>query len=139
MKIRIIAVGKLKKGYVAQGVNDFKERIAHYTSLEIIEVEQENMPKYLSEKVFNIALDRNGKQFNSEDFAKFIEDKMVYFNKDLVFFIGGADGFSGDFIKSCDFSLSFSKMTFPHEIARLFLLEQIYRAFTIIKGEQYHK
>jgi 23S rRNA (pseudouridine1915-N3)-methyltransferase len=139
MKIRIIAVGKLKKGYVAQGVNDFKERIAHYTSLEIIEVEQENMPKYLSEKVFNIALDRNGKQFNSEDFAKFIEDKMVYFNKDLAFFIGGADGFSGDFIKSCDFSLSFSKMTFPHEIARLFLLEQIYRAFTIIKGEQYHK
>ena len=139
MKIRIIAVGKLKKGYVAQGVNDFKERIAHYTSLEIIEVEQENMPKYLSEKVFNIALDRNGKQFNSEDFAKFIEDKMVYFNKDLVFFIGGADGFSGDFIKSCDFSLSFSKMTFPHEIARLFLLEQIYRAITIIKGEQYHK
>ena len=139
MKIRIIAVGKLKKGYVAQGVKDFKERIAHYTSLEIIEVEQENMPKYLSEKFFNIALDRNGKQFNSEDFAKFIEEKMVYFKKDISFFIGGADGFSGDFVKSCDFSLSFSKMTFPHEIARLLLLEQIYRAFTIIKGEQYHK
>jgi len=65
MKIRIIAVGKLKKGYVAQGVKDFKERIAHYISLEIIEVEQENTPKYLSEKFFNIALDRNGKQFNS--------------------------------------------------------------------------
>ena len=139
MKIRIIAVGKLKKGYAAQGVKDFKERIAHYTSLEIIEVEQENMPKYLSEKFFNIVLDRNGKQFNSEDFAKFIEEKMVYFKKDISFFIGGADGFSGDFIKSCDFSLSFSKMTFPHEIARLLLLEQIYRAFTIIKGEQYHK
>ena len=139
MKIRIIAVGKLKKGYAVQGVKDFKERIAHYTSLEIIEVEQENMPKYLSEKFFNIVLDRNGKQFNSEDFAKFIEGKMVYFKKDIAFFIGGADGFSGDFIKSCDFSLSFSKMTFPHEIARLLLLEQIYRAFTIIKGEQYHK
>jgi len=139
MKIRIIAVGKLKKGYVAQGVKDFKERIAHYTSLEIIEVEQENTPKYLSEKFFNIALDRNGKQFNSEGFAKFIEEKMVYFKKDISFFIGGADGFSGDFVKSCDFSLSFSKMTFPHEIARLLLLEQIYRAFTIIKGEQYHK
>ena len=139
MKIRIIAVGKLKKGYVAQGVKDFKERIAHYTALEIIEVEQENMPKYLSEKFFNIVLDRNGKQFNSEDFAKFIEGKMVYFKKDIAFFIGGANGFSGDFVKSCDFSLSFSKMTFPHEIARLLLLEQIYRAFTIIKGEQYHK
>ena len=139
MKIRIIAVGKLKKGYVAQGVNDFKERIAHYTSLEIIEVEQENMPRYLSGKFFNIALDRNGKQFNSEDFAKFIEGKMVHFNKDLAFFIGGADGFSGDVVKSCDFLLSFSKMTFPHEIARLLLLEQIYRAFTIIKGEKYHK
>ena len=139
MKIRIIAVGKLKKGYAAQGVKDFKERIAHYTSLEIIEVEQENMPKYLSEKFFNIVLDRNGKQFNSEGFAKFIEEKMVYFKKDISFFIGGADGFSGDFIKSCDFSLSFSKMTFPHEIARLLLLEQIYRAFTIIKRERYHK
>jgi len=139
MKIRIIAVGKLKKGYAAQGVKDFKERIAHYTSLEIIEVEQENMPKYLSEKFFNIALDRNGKQFNSEGFAKFIEEKMVYFKKDISFFIGGADGFSGDFVKSCDFSLSFSKMTFPHEIARLLLLEQIYRAFTIIKRERYHK
>ena len=139
MKIRIIAVGKLKKGYVAQGVKDFKERIAHYISLEIIEVEQENTPKYLSEKFFNIALDRNGKQFNSEGFAKFIEEKMVYFKKDISFFIGGADGFSGDFVKSCDFSLSFSKMTFPHEIARLLLLGQIYRAFTIIKGEQYHK
>jgi len=139
MKVRIVAVGKLKKGYVAQGVKDFKERIAHYTSLEIIEVEQENTPKYLSEKFFNIALDRNGKQFNSEGFAKFIEEKMVYFKKDISFFIGGADGFSGDFVKSCDFSLSFSKMTFPHEIARLLLLEQIYRAFTIIKGEQYHK
>jgi len=139
MKIRIIAVGKLKKGYVAQGVNDFKERIAHYTSLEIIEVEQENMPKYLSEKFFNIVLERNGKQFNSEGFAKFIEEKMVYFKKDISFFIGGADGFRGDFVKSCDFSLSFSKMTFPHEIARLLLLEQIYRAFTIIKRERYHK
>ena len=139
MKIRIIAVGKLKKGYAAQGGKDFKEKIAHYTSLEIIEVEQENTPKYLSEKFFNIALDRNGKQFNSEDFAKFIEDKMVYFKKDISFFIGGADGFSGDFVKSCDFSLSFSKMTFPHEIARLLLLEQIYRAFTIIKRERYHK
>jgi 23S rRNA (pseudouridine1915-N3)-methyltransferase len=139
MKIRIIAVGKLKKGYVVQGVEDFKERIAHYTSLEIIEVEQENVPKYLSEKFFNIVFDRNGKQFNSEDFAKFIEEKMVYFKKDIAFFIGGPDGFSGDFVKSCNFSLSFSKMTFPHEIARLLLLEQIYRAFTIIKGEQYHK
>ena len=139
MKMRIFAVGKLKKGYVAQGVKDFKERIAHYISLEIIEVEQENTPKYLSEKFFNIALDRNGKQFNSEEFAKLIEDKMVHFNKDFAFFIGGANGFSGDFVKSCDFSLSFSKMTFPHEIARLLLLEQIYRAFTIIKGEQYHK
>ena len=139
MKIRIIAVGKLKKGYVAEGVKDFESRILHYVPVEIIEVEGKDVPKYLSPKFFNIALDRNGKQFNSEDFAKFIEEKMVYFKKDIAFFIGGADGFSGDFVKSCDFSLSFSKMTFPHEIARLLLLEQIYRAFTIIKGERYHK
>ena len=139
MKVRVIAVGKLKKSYISRGVKDFEARIPHYIPFEIVEVEQEDMLKYLSEKFFNVVLDRDGKQLDSEEFAKFIEEKMIYFKKDIAFFIGGADGFGRDFVKSCNFSLALSEMTFPHEFARLLLLEQIYRAFTIIKGEKYHK
>jgi 23S rRNA (pseudouridine1915-N3)-methyltransferase len=139
MKVRVIAVGKLKKSYIVQGIKDFEMRISHYIPFEIVEIEREDMSKYLSEKFFNVVLDSDGKQLNSEEFAKFIEEKMIYFKKDIAFFIGGANGFDMDFVRSCNFSLSLAKMTFPHEFARLLLLEQIYRAFTIIKGEKYHK
>jgi 23S rRNA (pseudouridine1915-N3)-methyltransferase len=139
MRIRIIAIGKLKKAYVTDGVRDFQKRVSHYVNIEIFETDEENISKYLNDKFINIVLDRNGKKLDSMEFAHFIEEKTVYFSKDLAFFIGGANGFDRNFIKKFDIAISLSKMTFPHEIARLVLLEQIYRSFTIIKGEKYHR
>ncbi|MGC9124830.1 MAG: 23S rRNA (pseudouridine(1915)-N(3))-methyltransferase RlmH, partial [Caldisericaceae bacterium] len=98
-----------------------------------------SIEKLLREKTFNVILDRCGKEMDSIAFANFVKEKLVYSSKDLAFFIGGADGFGEETLKRADYLLSFSNMTFPHEIARLLILEQIYRAFTIIGNEKYHR
>ncbi|MCD6426646.1 MAG: 23S rRNA (pseudouridine(1915)-N(3))-methyltransferase RlmH [Caldisericaceae bacterium] len=138
MKIKLIAVGKLRKRYVKEGVADYVSRIKHYVPFEIIEVKEGKTEQYLSKDAFNVILDMRGKTFSSEEFAEFIRDKMIK-GKSLAFFIGGAEGFNDSVRKKADILISFSKMTFPHELARLMLTEQIYRALTIIKGEKYHK
>ena len=139
MKIKIFAVGKLKKDYNKFAVEDYLERIRFYMPIEVIEVSEENVFDKLDKDNFNIILDGRGKELSSLEFATFISQTLSRQNKDIAFFIGGADGFDEEFLKKGNFVLSLSKLTFPHELARLILLEQIYRAFTIINNEKYHK
>jgi len=137
--MKIFAVGKLKKNYIKSGVMDYAERITHYIPFEIIEIKRKNVEKFLDKNTFNILLDEKGKRVSSMEFAAFIEKMMTFSGKDITFFVGSAKGFSEDFKRRADFLLSLSKMTLPHEMVRMILVEQIYRAFTIIKGEKYHK
>jgi len=133
------AVGKLKKDYNKFAVEDYLERIRFYIPIEIIEVSDESIIEKMDKDNFNIVLDGRGKELSSIEFATFISQTLSRQNKDIAFFIGGADGFDEEFLKKGNFALSLSKLTFPHELARLILLEQIYRAFTIINNEKYHK
>ncbi len=139
MKIKLIAVGKLKKQYIKEGVVDYISRIKHYIPFKMNEVKDGRILDFLSKDNFNILLDMRGKMLTSEDFSIFLNRHITHSAKDMVFFIGGADGFSDKERNSADMLISLSKMTLPHEIARLVTLEQIYRAFTIIKNEKYHK
>ena len=139
MHIKIIAIGKLKKDYIKKGVADYTRRIIHYIPFEIIEIKEPNLEKFLNRDSFNILLDEKGKQFSSIEFAEFIEKRINFYAKDIVFFIGSAEGFSEKTKEKANLLLSLSKMTIPHELTRMLLVEQIYRAFTIIRGEQYHK
>ena len=136
--IRIIAVGKLKNDFMKEACNEFMKRITGFTSIEMIEVKKEEDIEHLLKDDFIITLDADGKQFTSEEFSDFIKEKDMQ-HKRITFLIGGDEGFSEEFMKKADFLMSFSKMIFPHLIVRFFLLEQIYRAFTIIKGTPYHK
>ena len=139
MKIKIFAVGKLKKDYNKFAVEDYLERIRFYIPIEIIEVSNESIIEKIDKDNFSIILDGRGKELSSLEFATFISQTLSRQNKDIAFFIGGADGFDEEFLKKGIFVLSLSKLTFPHELARVILLEQIYRAFTIINNEKYHK
>lgn len=139
MRIKIIAVGKIKKEYIKKGIMDYSKRIVHYIPFEIVEVKEEHLNRFIDADAFNVLLDEKGKALTSAAFALFIEKMMISSVKDIVFFVGGAEGFSDEFRKKADFILSLSKMTLPHEMARMVLVEQIYRAFTIIRGEKYHK
>lgn len=139
MRIKIIAVGKIKKEYIKNGILDYSKRIVHYIPFEIVEVKEEHLNRFIDADAFNVLLDGKGKALTSTAFALFIEKMTISSMKDIVFFVGGAEGFSGEFRKKADFLLSLSKMTLPHEMARMVLVEQIYRAFTIIRGEKYHK
>ena len=139
MKIKIFAVGKLKKDYNKFAVEDYLERIRFYIPIEIIEVSNESIIEKIDKDNFSIILDGRGKELSSLEFATFISQTISRQNKDIAFFIGGADGFDEEFLKKGNFVLSLSKLTFPHELARVILLEQIYRAFTIINNEKYHK
>lgn len=159
MNISIIAVGKLKEKYLKMAIEEYAKRLSRYAKLEIIELQDEKTPENASDKEeeqirekegnlilskikdnsFVIALDLNGKQLTSVEFSKFIEDCAVKGNSNLVFVIGGSLGLSKDVIKRSDYKLCFSKMTFPHQLFRVMLLEQIYRGFRIINNEPYHK
>ena len=159
MNITLITVGKLKEKYLKQAIDEYSKRLSRYSKLEIIELPDEKTPDNASEKeellikekegqlilskvkenAFVIALDLNGKHITSEEFAGFIEKQGVMGNSSLVFIIGGSLGLSEAVIKRSNYKLCFSKMTFPHQLFRVMLLEQIYRAFRIMKNEPYHK
>lgn len=159
MNIRIIGVGKIKEKYIQQGIEEFEKRLKRYCNLNIIEVNDEKAPENLSDKEmeivkqkegerilskipqnsFIISLEIVGKQLSSDDLSKKIEDLMINGINDITFIIGGSLGLSKEVLNRSHFKLSFSKMTFPHQLMRLILLEQIYRGFRIIKGEPYHK
>ena len=150
--IKIIAVGYLKEKYLKEAVEEYTKRIKKYTNIEIIEVkdegiveinkalklEEEKILKHISEKDFLITLEIEGKEYNSEEFAKNIE-KITIENSNITFIIGGSYGISDEIKNKANLHLSFSKMTFPHQLFRVLLLEQIYRAYKINNNEKYHK
>ncbi len=158
MKITIIAVGKIKEKYLTMGIAEFVKRLTPYCRLSIIEVDEERMPehpsdaekakvllkegerilKYVKDSSYLIILDVIGKQASSEELAEKISDLGVSGKSDITFIIGGAFGLSSELLKAAKERLSFSKMTFTHQMIRLLLVEQIYRAFKINRGEPYH-
>ena len=159
MNITIIGVGKIKEKFMQQAIKEYSKRLSRYCNLDIIEVADEKAPENLSDREMEIikqkegvkilskipnnsyviALAIEGKNLSSEEFSKKIEDLGLSGAGDITFIIGGSLGLSNEVLNKSDFKLSFSKMTFPHQMMRLILLEQIYRAFRIIKGEPYHK
>ena len=159
MNIKIIAVGKIKEKYMKEGIKEYLKRLSKYCNLEIIEVEDEKAPENLSKKdieiiknkegrkllskipqnSFIISLEIEGKEISSEELSKKMEDLMVSGINDITFIIGGSLGLSQEVRNKANYKLSFSKMTFPHQLMRIILLEQIYRGFRIIRGEPYHK
>ena len=159
MKIEIICVGKLKEKYLVQAIDEYSKRLSRYCKLNMIELADEKTPDNASEKeelqikekegdkilskisdsAYVIALDLKGKMISSEELAGFIADCGVRGNSHLVFVIGGSLGLSQGVIERANYKLCFSKMTFPHQLFRVMLLEQVYRGFRINNGEPYHK
>ena len=150
--IKIITVGKLKEKYLIDAVEEYKKRLSKYTKIEIIEVkdessyeedknkekEAENIIKYIGDKDFIITLEIDGKEISSVEFASKIEN-IFNENSNITFIIGGSYGLSNRIKELSNYKLSFSKMTFPHQLFRVILLEQIYRTFKINNNESYHK
>ena len=143
--IKIICIGKLKESYLKEGVNDYLKRINKYHKIDIIELQDSNIQneesellKYLNKKDYLIALCIEGKTLSSIELSKEI-DKAFISHPNITFIIGGSDGLTENIKKQCHLKLSFSKLTYPHGLFRLLLLEQIYRSFKILNHETYHK
>jgi 23S rRNA (pseudouridine1915-N3)-methyltransferase len=159
MKIKIITVGKLKEKYLKDGIAEYSKRITKFSKIEMIEVPDEKAPDQLSDaqveqvknkegerilskikdNEFLITLEIKGKMITSEELAKQISTWQVNGKSTLVFVIGGSNGLSKAVLDRSNYALSFSKMTFPHQLMKLVMLEQIYRAFKINNNESYHK
>ena len=156
MKIELLFLGKTKEPYLAAGIADYIGRLSRYVRLEIkeikekgrnsefaapalIEAEGELLLQARMKSSFLVALDRSGRSLSSEEFADTIQNWEGQGTKGLSFLIGGPLGLSPAVLQKADFILSFSRMTFTHEMARLFLVEQIYRAYSINAGSRYHK
>jgi len=159
MNIRLICVGKIKEKYLTQGISEYKKRLSRYARVEIIEVQDEKAPESLSRAEEQMVLEREagrikkyfrdgavkivlaieGRSFSSEEFAEVLQQYALSGKSQLDFIIGGSLGLDEEIEKQADLLLSFSRFTFPHQLMRLVLLEQIYRAFRIINGEPYHK
>ncbi|WP_394581519.1 23S rRNA (pseudouridine(1915)-N(3))-methyltransferase RlmH [Cytobacillus firmus] len=159
MNISIITVGKLKEKYLKQGIDEYLKRLSAYAKMDIIEVPDEKAPEELSETemvqvkqkegerilakihpdAHVIALAIEGKMKSSEELADTLDKLATYGKSKIAFVIGGSLGLSQEVLQRADEKLSFSKMTFPHQLMKLILLEQIYRAFRINRGEPYHK
>ena len=159
MRISIVCVGKIKEKYLKLGLDEFSKRLSKYCKLEILELDDEKAPENLSDKEmimikdkegkkilskikdnsYVIALAIDGKNLSSEELAQTINNLGVRGISHIVFVIGGSLGLSDEVLKRANYKLSFSKMTFPHQLMRLILLEQVYRAYRINSGEPYHK
>lgn len=156
MKIKIIALGKIKEKFLKDGIDEFLKRLIPYSPIEIVELipvevkdanlvdkvlkeEGERILSYIKKDSFVITLEILGKQLSSEDFSTKISQIMNDGFSELVFVIGSSHGLSPIVSERANFKLSISKMTFLHQFARLLLVEQIYRAFKIMKNETYHK
>ena len=143
--IKIICIGKLKEQYLIDGINDYMKRISKYHKINIVELPDSNIEKEgelilknITPKDYIITLDIEGNNINSLDLSSKI-DNIFISNPNIVFIIGGSDGLSSKVKDISNYSLSFSKLTFPHGLFRLILLEQIYRSFKILNNETYHK
>lgn len=159
MNISIITVGKLKEKYLKLGIDEYLKRLSGYAKVEVIEVADEKAPEVLSEIEMEqvkqkegerilarvssdahvIALAINGKMQTSEELAETMDKLATYGKSKIAFVIGGSLGLSKEILKRSNEQLSFSKMTFPHQLMRLILVEQVYRAYRINRGEPYHK
>ncbi len=144
--IKIITIGKTKESYLKQGINDFIERISHFHKIDYVELkDRENLKEEAKEILgrikdeFVVALDERGKECGSRLFAEFLKKKCIEEGRSILFIIGSAEGLHEDVKKRADLLLALSQMTFTHEMCRLFLAEQLYRAFNIIKGTKYHR
>lgn len=159
MKITLITVGKIKEKYLKDAIAEYSKRLSKYCKLEIIEVADEKTPdqasenveqqirkkegerilRYVKEDAYVITLEIGGTMLDSVTFAKKIETLGVQGKSHIIFIIGGSIGLGEDVLKRSDYGLSFSKMTFPHQLMRVILLEQVYRSYRIIEGAPYHK
>lgn len=155
MKIALLTVGKTDRDWVRQGLDIYVSRLKHYIPFSITEIpELKNVSALSRDQIKTregelilknvrptddvILLDEHGKEFSSTEFAKILQDKISYVGKDIVFIIGGAYGFSDAVYQRSNSKISLSRMTFSHQMVRAIFAEQLYRAFTIIKGEPYH-
>ena len=150
--IKILCVGKIKEPFFKEAISEYSKRLSKYTNLQIIEVydinsdnisiilekEKDLLMKHIAPKDYVITLEIEGKQLSSVEFSKKIEELQIY-NSNIVFVIGGSYGLHQQIKDRADYKLSFSKLTFPHQLFRIILLEQIYRAYKIINNESYHK
>lgn len=159
MKITVITVGKIKEKYLKDAIDEYCKRLSKYCKLEIVEVADEKTPdnastvvedsirskeaerilKYVKDDAYVITLEINGKQVSSEELADKVEKLGIQGVSHIIFIIGGSIGLGREVLEKSDFALSFSKMTFPHQLMRVILLEQVYRSYRIINGEPYHK
>lgn len=159
MRVTALTVGKIKETYLKEGIKEYAKRLSKYCKLEIVEVADEKTPDFLDgsqvelvlkkegerllkclpKDAYVITLEITGQQLTSQQFASKIDSLAVGSVSHIVFVIGGSLGLGKNILEKSDFSLSFSKMTFPHQLMRVILLEQIYRSYRIIKGEPYHK
>ena len=156
MKITLITVGKIKEKYLKDAIAEYSKRLSRYCKLEIVEVADEKTPdnasatvedairdkrilKYIKEDAYVITLEIAGKMLTSEEMAEKIEKLGVQGTSHIIFIIGGSIGLGREILKRSDYALSFSKMTFPHQLMRVILLEQIYRSYRIMNHEPYHK
>ena len=159
MKITILTVGKIKEKYLKDAIAEYVKRLSRYCKLEIVEVadektienasqvletqirdkEAERLMKYIREDAYVITLEIKGKQLTSEELSEKINQLGIQGKSHIIFVIGGSIGLGDEILKRSDYALSFSKMTFPHQLMRVILLEQIYRSYRIISGEPYHK
>ena len=150
--IKIICIGKIKEDFFKEAIKEYQKRLSKYTKIEIIEckdydignidsikkLEGEEILKKINDKDYVITLEIEGENLTSIEFSKLINDTLTI-NSNITFIIGGSYGLDDEVKKRSDYKLSFSKMTFPHQLFRVILLEQIYRAFKIINNESYHK
>ena len=159
MKITLITVGKIKEKYLRDAIAEYSKRLSRYCKLEIVEVADEKTPdqasetveenirakegerilKYINDDMYVITLEIDGKMLSSEEFAGKIESLGVQGKSSIAFVIGGSIGLGKEVLRRSDYTLSFSKMTFPHQLMRVILLEQVYRGYRIINEEPYHK
>ena len=158
LNINIVCIGKIKENYLKDAINEYSKRLSKYCKLTILELPDEKIPDKLNESLSNeiknkesnailnhikkdsyiICLDLTGKELSSEEFSKNIENLSLQ-TSNITFVIGGSLGLSSDLLKKAHQKICFSKMTFPHQLFRVLLLEQIYRAFKIMNNESYHK
>lgn len=159
LHVNIVCIGKIKEEFFRDAIQEYSKRLSKYCMLKIIELPDEKIPNNLSDKnaenikikesesiisslskdTYLICLDLSGKQYSSEDFSSHIDDIAVNIKTNITFVIGGSLGLSSKILNMADEKICFSKMTFPHQLIRVFLLEQLFRSFKIQNGETYHR
>lgn len=158
LNISIICIGKIKENYLKDAINEYSKRLSKFCNLKITELPDEKLPSKINDSIiaeiknkecdkiidaikkdsYVICLDLKGKEYSSEDFSKKIENIALNFNSSITFIIGGTLGLNEKVLSLANEKICFSKMTFPHQLIRVFLLEQLFRAFKISNNETYH-